>query len=387
VLGDDECARKLAPLVRAWPGESLHARATVGLDVLAQIGSDVALMHLHAIAQKLRFKALQEKAREKIAAVAAARGFTTDELADRLVPDFDLGDEGGDVLDLGPRKLTIVFDESLEPQLRAADGKLLRDLPKPAKSDDAEKARAAIERWRTLKKDAKAIAASQVLRLELAMCSERRWKVDVFRTFLVEHAVVSHLVRRLVWGVYANGALRATFRLAEDGTFADGDDGAFTLPPDALVGVVHRLSLDEASLSRWAGVFGDYAILQPFDQLGRAVFVPSDDERAANVIDRLGQTEVRTSRLLGLEARGWRRGPPQDAGWIWEMWRPLEGGIVAEFGLDGGICAGSPDMNPTTQKIGAIHFRRGDERKQVGLEALSPIVLSELSRERESLRD
>src|SRR5262249_11705672 len=46
-FGDDECARKLTPLVRAWPGEAAHARAVVGLDVLAAIGTDVALMHLH----------------------------------------------------------------------------------------------------------------------------------------------------------------------------------------------------------------------------------------------------------------------------------------------------------------------------------------------------
>lgn len=32
VLGNDDTARKLTPLIRAWPGESQHKRATVGLD-------------------------------------------------------------------------------------------------------------------------------------------------------------------------------------------------------------------------------------------------------------------------------------------------------------------------------------------------------------------
>jgi predicted DNA-binding WGR domain protein len=390
ILGDDDTARKLTPLIRAWPGESLHARATVGLDVLAVIGTDVALMHLHGIAQKLKFKALQEKARQKIAEVAKARGFTSDELADRLVPDFDLGDEGGDVLDFGPRKFTIAFDETLKPTLKGSDGKVLSDLPKPNKADDAEKANAATERWKALKKDAKMIASGQVLRLELAMCSERRWKVDVFQTFLVEHPVVVHLVRRLVWGVYEKGALKATFRVAEDGTLADHADDAYTLPKNASIGLVHRLSLDKATLSAWSKIIGDYEIIQPFDQLGRSIFEPTDKEKKDKCVDHLGNTEVKTSRLLGLEARGWRKGEAQDAGWVYDMWRDLEGGIRASFSLEGGICMGAADMNPTTQKIGAVHFhipQKSGKDKEVGLDAISAIVFSELARERESLRD
>ncbi len=385
-VGDDDTARKLTPLIRAWPGESLHARATVGLDVLATLGTDVALMNLHGIAQKLKFKGLQEKAREKIAAVAAARGFTADELADRLVPDFDLGEDSGNLLDFGPRSFTIVFDESLKPQLKGDGGKLLGDLPKPAKSDDAEKADLATERWKALKKDAKVVAAGQVLRLELAMCSERRWKLDVFRTFLVEHPLVIHLVRRLVWGVYDAGTLRSTFRVAEDGSFADADDKAVSVADGASVGIVHRLSLDEKTLVRWSTVLADYEIIQPFDQLGRPTFAPTAEEKAKRVVDHLGPTEVRTSRLMGLESRGWRKGEAQDAGWVWDMWRTLEGGLRASFSLEGGFCMGSADMNPTTQKIGAIHVSRADG-EQVGLDALSPIVFSELARERESLRE
>ncbi len=41
VLGNDDTARKRTPLIRARPGES-HKRATVGLDILAAIGSDIA---------------------------------------------------------------------------------------------------------------------------------------------------------------------------------------------------------------------------------------------------------------------------------------------------------------------------------------------------------
>ena len=132
----------LAPLVRAWPGESAHARAVKGLDVLAAIGSDIALMHLAGIANKVRFKGLQKKARERIDQIADARGLTTEELGDRLVPDLDLDDDGSRALSFGARAFKVGFDESLTPFVVDPEGKTRKALPKPNKSDDAAQAKA-----------------------------------------------------------------------------------------------------------------------------------------------------------------------------------------------------------------------------------------------------
>ena len=112
-IGDDECARQLTRLIRKWPGEAAHARAVTGLDVLVDIGSDVALMNLNGIAEKLKFKGLQEKAREKIAQLAEARDLTPEELSDRLAPDLDLDERGGLDLVFGERKFRASFDLSL----------------------------------------------------------------------------------------------------------------------------------------------------------------------------------------------------------------------------------------------------------------------------------
>ncbi|HNC97241.1 MAG TPA: DUF4132 domain-containing protein, partial [Myxococcota bacterium] len=244
MIGNDDAARKLVPLIRVWPGESQHQRAVTGLDVLAAIGTDVALMGLNGIAQKVKFKGLQEAAREKIQMIAEARGLSPEELADRLVPDFNLDEQGSMVLDFGPRQFRVGFDEQLRPNVRDSDGKLLPDLPKPNSKDDAEKAKEATDTWKTLKKDVKTIAAQQVMRLELSMCAQRRWSEEVFRLFLAGHPLLGHLVRRLIWGAYdENGKLLQVFRVAEDGSYADGEDSPFELSPDHKVGVVHVLEL------------------------------------------------------------------------------------------------------------------------------------------------
>ena len=86
VLGDDASVEKLVPLVRAWPGDGGHARAVIGIDVLRAIGTDAALIGIHGMAEHLKFDALQELAKQHIAAIAKARGLSVDALEDRLVP-------------------------------------------------------------------------------------------------------------------------------------------------------------------------------------------------------------------------------------------------------------------------------------------------------------
>lgn len=152
ILGNDDTARKLTPLIRAWPGESQHKRAVYGLDVLANIGSDIALMLLNGIAQKIKFVALQEHASDKINMVAENRGLTMAELEDRLAPDLGLDINGSLTLDFGSRQFTVGFDETLKPVVRDKNGKVLKDLPKPNQSDDKTLSTDAVILFKQLKK-------------------------------------------------------------------------------------------------------------------------------------------------------------------------------------------------------------------------------------------
>lgn len=386
LLGGDECARRITPLIRAWPGESQHQRAVTGLEVLALIGTDVALMHLHGIAQKLKFKGLQEKARQKIDELAEARGLTADELADRLVPDLGLDDDGSLNLDFGARSFRVVFDESLKPLVRDSEGKRLGDLPKPRKDDDPEKSSAAVELWKALKKDAKTLALGQVLRLELAMCARRRWSLAVFQQFLVQHPLMRHLVVRLAWGVYdAEDRIERVFRVVEDGTFADTNDDALVLPDGARIGVSHTLEMSSEDEAKLGTLFGDYELVQPFKQLGRERHVLTEEEKTQGIVVRWKGKKVPTGKVLGLEARGWRRGAPQDAGHIGWMEKSIEGDVVS-LNLDPGIAVGDIAMFPE-QSIESL-VRGDDWRPKKGAEGLGvlhPIVLSELLRDIEGI--
>ncbi|EIQ9466514.1 WGR and DUF4132 domain-containing protein [Escherichia coli] len=325
VLGNDDTARKLTPLIRAWPGESQHKRATVGLDILAAIGSDIALMQLNGIAQKLKFKALQERAKEKIADIAESRELTVAELADRLAPDLGLDDNGSLLLDFGPRQFTVSFDETLKPFVRDVSGSRLKDLPKPNKSDDESQANDAVNRYKLLKKDARTVAAQQVARLESAMCLRRRWSPENFQLFLVEHPLVRHLTRRLIWGVYSTeNELLACFRVAEDNSYSTADDDLFTLPEgDISVGIPHVLEISPTDAAAFGQLFADYELLPPFRQLDRNSYALTETERNASELTRWAGRKCPSGRVMGLANKGWMRGEPQDGGWIGWMIKPL----------------------------------------------------------------
>ncbi|MFF4342477.1 DUF4132 domain-containing protein [Kitasatospora sp. NPDC001540] len=385
VLGDDTTVRRLTPVVREWPGQGAHQRAVEGLDVLAAIGTDLALLHLHGIAQRVKFKALKARAQEKIAEVAEGLGLTPEQLADRLVPDLGLGPDGTTVIDYGSRTFTVGFDEQLRPYVLDADGKRRKDLPAPGVKDDPELAPAERRRFMALKKDVRTVAGDQLRRLEGAMVAQRSWSVDEFTSLFVEHPLVWHLARRLVWlAVPAGEGGEATaFRVAEDRTFADADDEAFVLPADATVRIAHPLHLGEERVGRWSELFADYEILQPFPQLGRPVRRFTPEEAAANRLHRFEGRTVPVGRLLGLTKRGWERGEPQDAGV--ERWfsKRLGEGCHLVIQLDEGIAVGVVDMFPD-QTFETVwldsspgdHWRSRDYPLRYG--DLDPVTASEL---------
>jgi hypothetical protein len=231
LVGNDDTVRQLAPLIHAWPGESAHKRAVAGIDILTSIGTDVALMHLHRIAEKAKFKGLKGTAKARMEEVADGLGLTTDQLGDRLVPDFGLDQDGSLVLDYGERRFRVGFDEQLKPTVADEAGAQRKALPKPGAKDDPSLATAAYARFSSLKKDVRAVAGDQIRRFEKAMVTGRRWTAAEQRSLFVEHPLLWHLTRRLVWATFTtDGMVSESFRVAEDRTLADSADDEITAP-------------------------------------------------------------------------------------------------------------------------------------------------------------
>ncbi|MFD8086334.1 DUF4132 domain-containing protein [Kitasatospora sp. NPDC059722] len=382
-LGNDDTVRRLTPLLCAWPGQDAHHRAVEGLSVLAAIGSDVALLHLHTIAQRVRFKALKQRAQEKIAEVAEGLGLTGEQLSDRLVPDLGLDPDGTTVVDYGPRRFTVGFDEELRPYVLDGDGKRLKDLPAPGVRDDQELAPAERKRFVALKKEVRAIASDQIRRLEAAMVAGRTWTAGEFRELFVQHPLVQHLVRRLVWLAESTDGTTTAFRVTGEHSFADVEDSVFVLPEDATVRLPHPLLLGEAAVAAWVERSAAHGIAQPFPQLARPVRAVTPEEAAVSHLHRFEGQTVPTGRLLGLTKRGWERGQPQDAGI--ERWfsKKLGEDLHLVIALNEGIWVGVVDEFPDQtfetvwlDRTPRDHWSRTEYPATFG--ELDPVVASEL---------
>ena len=395
-LGGDVSALKLTPLIRAWPGEAQHARAVAGLEVLRAIGSDTALMQINGIAQKVKFKGLQAKAVEAMEGIALDRGFSRAQLEDRVVPTLDLDERGTRIFDFGPRQFQMVLSADMKPSVREigdAKAKAKPNLPAPNSKDDEVKSADALADWKLLKKQLSESIKIQSFRLEQAMVCGRAWTIEEFEMLLARHPLMQNLARLLVWEA-ASGNRRALFRLTEDGTYADQSDETFDLQRGewAHVGIVHPLNLTEDERAAWSEVFGDYEIVPPFPQLGRATYALQNDEVGGKLIARFDKVAIAPETLnFGLEKLGWQVENLHDHGDYYEHFKSFAAaGVRACVHYEPGLFKGYREgWEPQTivrafflpDDYQAKTWDDADEKQALPLAEVEAVALSEVLKE------
>ncbi|MGL6076647.1 MAG: DUF4132 domain-containing protein [Fimbriiglobus sp.] len=390
-LGGNTSALKLTPLIREWPGDGKHQVAVTGLNVLAGIGTDTALMQLNGIAAKVKFAGIKKNAQEMMTKISEARNLTRQELEDRIVPDLGLDARGGRDFDFGPRQFRVVLDPSLNPVVREADGKQRSDLPKPNAKDDTTLATAASTEWKLLKKQLKEVIKLQNDRLEQAMVTMRRWSVEEFEMFHVKHPLMTNFAKRLVWGGFdSQGKLLRCFRVNDESEYTRADDQAMNLDGITKVGIVHPLQLDAAERGAWGQLFGDYEIIPPFPQLGRSTHTLSAEDAKGTTVSQFQGRSVPSVVLWGMmEKRGWDRGSSYDHGGVGEFSKYfVAAGVTVFVQINPGISRGAFDLLGSDQTFERIFFLKGNHNfetygyhkreEYVTLSTIDSIVLSEV---------
>lgn len=384
LLGGDASALALAPLVRAWPGESQHQRAVLGLECLRAIGTDVALVQLSGIAAKVKFQALKARAEACMEEIAEGRGMSREELEDRIVPDGGFDADGKRTFSFGERTFTATLGPTGAPALRDASGEVRDDLPKPNAKDDAAAAKDATDAWKLFKKTLKETVNIQSERLERAMVTQRGWSASDFEALIVKHPLMGHLARLVLWGTFDGEKVARLFRIAEDRTLADAEDGAFELPKGAVVRLVHVLSLDEVTRAKWGQVFGDYEIVSPFAQLGRPTSLPTAAEAKKDDLGpRYAGKRYEVRSFIGrMKKSGWKHGTPEDAGYVGEHTKAFPNAGVVAVLEHNGYPIGSPEY-ADAQTITRVRFvaigDAGRKKNAIKLGEIHPIVFSEVA--------
>lgn len=353
--------------------------ALAGLETLGMIGSNVALMPLARWSRRGR-SWLKKRAQEILEDIAAHRGLSPDELEDQTAPTLGLDDKGALTLDYGPRRFHVTFDEGLQPRIHNEEGERVAKIPPVRKSDDSALAKAAKKTWATPKKDVDALSKGQIERLERAMTSARTWTVEDFEAYLVQHPLVGHLVRRLVFAqehAQGDGSTLATFRVGDELGYSNAADDDIELAADAPIRIVHPVRIDEAELAQWASLFADYEILQPFMQLGRTVHRLKPADVGERDLARGVGIKAYTGRIFALKTRGWIFGGAPS--YLDSISKDLTPGVRASISWEDGIDLQNPKMREHKVNIVRVH---GD----LTLDQLDALTFSELVTDVESLR-
>lgn len=269
--------------LRKWYGmRASQCRALV--EVLAWIDDPVATQLVLSIGSRFRTKGIQQEAIIQAELLAERNGWTLEDLAYRTVPSGGFDAEGAMVLDYGDRQFTARLADDLSIVLWSSEDKRIKALPAQRKDEDEDLIKLAKNELAGAKKQIKAAAKEQPLRLHEAMCVQRRFEADDFHRYILEHPVMSRLATRLVWVAIDPSGDETLFRPLSDGTLLNANDDDVSLESNWVVRLAHS-AVEESAVEgsavegsavgvqdrgdTWSRHFADYQVAPLFPQFGR----------------------------------------------------------------------------------------------------------------------
>ena len=342
IHGGTDIIKKLQHQINEWPQHSRGAIAADAVQALALNPKPEALLIVDSISRKFKFRQVKAAAAEALKFAAEQLGITTEELADRIVPNLGFDEKMERHFDYGERSFTVTITPALEIEVFDENGKKLKNLPAPGKKDDPEKSADSYAAFKEMKKQMKTTVNSQKMRLEMALSTERKWTCEAWKKLFVENPIMHQFAIGLIWGIYEDNKLTQTFRYMEDGSFNTEEEEEFILPENDRIGLVHPVELSEESITAWKTQLEDYEITQPIEQLSRPVYHMTKEEADSKSMERFGGYILNDLSLIGkMQNMGWYRGQAEDAGIFYYFYREdKEQGLRAELNFSGTYVAG-----------------------------------------------
>lgn len=314
LLGDGRLVPVLSRQIRDWADAMRGKLAEYGVQALALMGSDAALLAVDAMTIRYRSKNknIGKAASEAFAEAARVRGLTVEELGDLVVPwlGFDPGQPR--IVDAGKARIEVRITPDFKLAFRdAATNKKVAKIPDSAPEElKAE--------FKEITVGLKEAVKSQVLRMETLMVRQFRWTATRWRELFLMHPLLFPFAQRLVWGAYdSKGGLKTTFRALEDRTLTDVADDPVELEATGAVGILHPLELVADQRLAWVKHLADYDVEPPFAQLERPVVLVEPTDATRLMGDRFSGTTLNGMTFKGRAERlGWTRGSVCDAGGI-----------------------------------------------------------------------
>jgi hypothetical protein len=334
---------------------------------------------------------VSEAARDAFALAAQRLGLTVDDLSDRIVPRLGFDENAQRAFDYGPRQFTVRLGLDLSLSVCDGAGKLIKALPSPTRSDDADKAASALTEWKALKAQLKQAARLQAPRLERALIGQRRWPLERWQALFPTHPLLRPFAVNLVWRAAGEDEATVTFRPLEDGTLTNAHDEPVELPRSGQVWLAHPLELDDAERAAWQQHCADYDLKTPIAQMTRPILRVDEAECEQTWWRHYEGYALNGLTLFGrFDKAGWQRGSVQDGGMYYTFWKLFPAANVEAMLQHSGLPAQLHGEWSTTIEhltfVPAGSVRRGsyvyddvkeDDPRCIKLSDVPPIVFSE----------
>lgn len=148
------------------------------------------------------FRQVKSAAAQALDYAAEQLGISREDLEDRIVPNLGFDQRMERIFDYGKRQFRVLLNTNLSLEVYASNGKKLKNLPAPGKTDDPDLSKEANEAWKLLKKQLKTVVTNQKTRLEQALRISRQWEPEKWKELFVENPVMHQFAMGLIWGVY-----------------------------------------------------------------------------------------------------------------------------------------------------------------------------------------
>ncbi len=277
------------------PRNPKAANAAVG--ALTRLDGEPVLAELARLARRVTYKPVLRLIESVLEHRAETLGLSREEMEELAVPAYGLTEVGrmerklGDVtavVEVRGVKTVLIWSSSA--------GKVVKSVPVAVRRGHAEE----LKELKAAVKDVDKMLSAQSERLDRQFLAGRVWPYVGWRERFLDHPLVGTLARRLLWTV--------------DGTavgFADGELRTLSDDPVRDGGEVrlwHPVGCGPAEVVAWRDWLERHAIIQPFKQAHREVYLLTDAERATGTYStRFAGHVLRQHQFHSLAAgRGWR---------------------------------------------------------------------------------
>ncbi|HTR40685.1 MAG TPA: DUF4132 domain-containing protein [Pseudomonadales bacterium] len=235
---------------------------------------------------------------------AELSGQSREDLEESTVPDYGLDADGRYQQAFGDftAEFSIAGPDALELSWRKADGKLQKSAPAEVKAQHGPELKAL---KRTII-DIEKMLPAQRHRIERLLMTGREWDFDTWRKRYLEHHLLAHISRRLIWHFKLGD--RTALGTWLDGKLVDIHDRPLDwLASETRVRLWHPIGFPVETVAAWREWLIKHEITQPFKQAHREVYIITDAElQTATYSNRFAAHIVRQHQFAALaKDRGW----------------------------------------------------------------------------------